>query len=314
MAISSGLRTNMFGHFTLQPHRVKVTRICMVWYTLRVHLEEAVKGGRAMTIRVCVAGATGWTGSAVTRAILSSSEFELVGAIARRNAGRDAGELLGLSGNGVIVTPSVKEALTRPADVLVDFTAPDSVKQRTLEALARGVRVVIGTSGLTAADYADIERTATANGLGVIAAGNFSITAALAKHFALLAAKHLPSWEIIDYAHAEKPDSPSGTTRELAEALGEVAQNKLALPVEKTHGPSEARGASIAGTQVHSIRLPGIVLAFETIFGLPNERLTIRHDAGKGAEPYVSGTLLALRRVLEVTGLVRGLDRLLFGP
>jgi 4-hydroxy-tetrahydrodipicolinate reductase len=151
------------------------------------------------------------------------------------------------------------------------------------------------------------------NGLGVIAAGNFSLTAALAKHFALLAAKHLPSWEIIDYAHAEKPDAPSGTTRELAEALGEIAQNKLALPVEKTHGPREARGASIAGTQVHSIRLPGIVLAFETIFGLPNERLTIRHDAGKGAEPYVNGALLAVRRVMEVTGLVRGLDRLLFG-
>ncbi len=187
------------------------------------------------------------------------------------------------------------------------------MKQRTLEALARGLRVVIGTSGLTAADYADIERTAIENGLGVIAAGNFSITAALAKHFALLAAKHLPSWEIIDYAHAGKVDAPSGTTRELAEALGEVGQNKLAVPMEKTHGEREARGATIAGTQVHSIRLPGIVLAFETIFGLPNERLTIRHDVGKGAEPYVNGTLLAVRRVMQLTGLVRGLDRLLFG-
>jgi 4-hydroxy-tetrahydrodipicolinate reductase len=265
-----------------------------------------------MAIRVCVAGVSGWTGSAVTKAILSSNEFELAGAIARRQVGRDAGELLGLPANRVIVAGSLEEALARPADVLVDFTSPNSVKQRTLEALARGVRVVIGTSGLTAADYADIERSATANGLGVIAAGNFSITAALAKHFALLAAKHLPSWEIIDYAHAEKPDAPSGTTRELAEALGEVAQNKLAVPVDQTHGPREARGASIAGTQVHSIRLPGIVLAFETIFGLPNERLTIKHEAGKGAEPYVNGTLLAVRRVMQMAGLVRGLDRLLF--
>src|SRR5690349_7017574 len=232
-----------------------------------------------VAIRVCVAGVSGWTGSAVARAILSTSEFELTGAIARRTAGRDAGELLGLPANGVVVAASLGEALARPADVLVDFTSPDSVKQRTLEALAGGVRVVIGTSGLTAADYADIERTATVNRLGVIAAGNFSLTAALAKHFALLAAKHLPSWEIIDYAHAEKPDAPSGTTRELAEALGEVAQNNLAVPVERTHGDREARGAAIAGTQVHSIRLPGIVLAFEAIFGLPNERLTIRHDA-----------------------------------
>jgi 4-hydroxy-tetrahydrodipicolinate reductase len=266
-----------------------------------------------MGIRVCVAGVSGWTGSAVTRAILSSDEFELTGAIARRQAGRDAGELLGLPAKGVVVAASLGEALARPADVLVDFTSPDSVKRRTLEALAGGVRVVIGTSGLTAADYADIERTATANRLGVIAAGNFSLTAALAKHFALLAARHLPSWEIIDYSHAEKPDAPSGTTRELAEALGEVARNNLAVPVERTHGDREARGATIAGTQVHSVRLPGIVLAFEAIFGLPNERLTIRHDAGKGAEPYVNGTLLAVRRVMQVTGLVRGLDRLLFG-
>jgi len=266
-----------------------------------------------MAIRVCVAGVSGWTGSAVARAILSCDEFDLTGAVARRQAGRDAGELLGLAAKGVIVAANLEDALARPADVLVDFTSPASVKQRTLEALARGVRVVIGTSGLTAADYAEIERTATENRLGVIAAGNFSLTAALAKHFALLAAKHLPSWEIIDYAHAEKPDAPSGTTRELAEALGEVARNKLALPVEQTHGDRQARGASVAGTQVHSVRLPGIVLAFETIFGLPNERLTIRHDAGKGAEPYVGGTLLAVRRVMETTGLVRGLDRLLFG-
>jgi 4-hydroxy-tetrahydrodipicolinate reductase len=266
-----------------------------------------------MAIRVCVAGVSGWTGSAVARAVLSSGEFELTGAVARRHAGQDAGELLGLPASGVLVAANLEGALARPADVLVDFTSPESVKQRTLEALGRGVRVVVGTSGLTAADYADIERTATASRLGVIAAGNFSLTAALAKHFALLAAKHLPSWEVIDYAHAEKPDAPSGTTRELAEALGEVAQSKLAVPVEQTHGPREARGASIAGTQVHSIRLPGIVLAFETIFGLPNERLTIRHDAGKGAEPYVSGTLLAVRRVMQVAGLVRGLDRLLFG-
>jgi 4-hydroxy-tetrahydrodipicolinate reductase len=266
-----------------------------------------------MPIRVCAAGVSGWTGSAVTRAVLASAEFELTGAVARRQAGRDVGELLGLPARGLIVAASLGEALACPADVLVDFTSPESVKQRTLEALAAGVRVVIGTSGLTAAEYADIERAATEKRLGVIAAGNFSLTAALAKHFALLAAKLLPSWEVIDYAHADKPDAPSGTTRELAEALGEVARNQLAVPVEHTHGNPQARGATVAGTQVHSVRLPGIVLAFETLFGLPNERLTIRHDAGQGAEPYVHGTLLAVRRVMEVTGLVRGLDRLLFG-
>ena len=176
----------------------------------------------------------------------------------------------------------------------------------------KGVRVVVGTSGLTASDYADIAQRAEARKLGVIAAGNFSITAALAKHFALIAAQYLPSWEIIDYASAAKIDAPSGTTRELAEALAAVAQNQLAVPIEQTHGPKEARGTTIDGTQVHSIRLPSYIIAFETIFGLPDERLSIRHDAGSGAAPYVAGTLLAARKVMEVQGLVRGLDQLLF--
>jgi 4-hydroxy-tetrahydrodipicolinate reductase len=124
-----------------------------------------------MAIRVCVSGISGWTGSAVTRAIVASDEFELTGAIARGHAGRDAGELLGLPANGVVVAANLETALARPADVLVDVTSPDSVKQRTLEALANGLRVVIGTSGLSAADYADIERAAIEKRLGAIATG-----------------------------------------------------------------------------------------------------------------------------------------------
>ncbi len=265
-----------------------------------------------MAIRVCVAGATGWTGSAVTGAILASSEFQLVGAVARRQAGRDVGEALGHGRANVSIVASLEEALVVPTDVLIDYTGPDVVKDHVLAALDKGVRVVVGTSGLTASDYADIEQRAKARKLGVIAAGNFSMTAALAKHFSLIAAQYLPSWEIIDYASAAKIDAPSGTTRELAEELSTMSQNQLGVALENTHGLKEARGATIDGTQVHSIRLPGYVIAFETIFGLPEERLSIRHDAGSGAEPYVSGTLLAARKVMEVSGLVRGLDRLIF--
>src|SRR5262245_8730652 len=267
-----------------------------------------------MPSRVCVAGVSGWTGGELARAVLASPEFELTGAIARRCAGRDVGEVLGVATTDVSVSGTLAEALARPADVLVDYTSPGSVKARTLEALSHGVRVVVGTSGLTAADYADIEKAASAAVLGVIAAGNFSLTAALAKHLALIAAKYLPAREVIDYAGAAKPDAPSGTARELAEALGAVGPAKLAVPIAQTHGSPETRGATIGGTQVHSVRLPGFVLAFEALFGLPHERLTIRHDAGSSAAPYVHGTLLAVRRVMQVTGLVRGLDRLLFGP
>lgn len=265
-----------------------------------------------MAIRVCVAGATGWTGGAVTGTILASNEFQLVGAIARRQVGKDIGEALGRERANLNIVASLEEALATPTDVLIDYTGPEMVKGRILAALDKGVRVVVGTSGLTASDYAEIEQRAEARKLGVIAAGNFSITATLAKHFALIAAHYLPSWEIIDYASASKIDAPSGTTRELAEELAAIAQNHLDVPLKDTHGPKEARGATIDGTQVHSIRLPGYIIAFETIFGLPNERLSIRHDAGSGADPYVSGTLLAAQKVLEVHGLVRGLDRLLF--
>ena len=265
-----------------------------------------------MAIRVCVAGATGWTGGAVTGAILASSEFQLVGAIARKQVGVDVGEALGGGRANVNIVASLEEALAVPTDVLIDYTGPEVVKKHILAALDKGVRVVVGTSGLTTSDYVDIEQRAKARELGVIAAGNFSITAALAKHFSLIAAQYLPSWEIIDYASASKIDAPSGTTRELAEELASISQNRLEVSLEQTHGPIEARGASIEGTQVHSIRLPSYVIAFETIFGLPDERLSIRHDAGSGAQPYVGGTLLAARKVLEVNGLVRGLDRLLF--
>ena len=120
--------------------------------------------------------------------------------------------------------------------------------------------------------------------------------------------------EIVDYASAKKPDTPSGTARELAEALGEVRQPGTAKPVAELAGVRETRGAAIGEprpVQVHSLRLPGFVLSCEAHFGLPDERLLIRHDAGSSAAPYVAGTLLAIRRVAQVPGLRRGLDSLM---
>ena len=132
----------------------------------------------------------------------------------------------------------------------------------------------------------------------------------MAQAAALLAARHLPAWEVIDYASAGKPDAPSGTARELAERLG--ASQKERPPAE-TAGAPEARGADIAGTQVHSLRLPSFTVSTEVVFALPDERLSIRHDAGSSATPYVAGTLLAARAAPSTTGLVRGLDTLLLG-
>jgi 4-hydroxy-tetrahydrodipicolinate reductase len=144
-----------------------------------------------------------------------------------------------------------------------------------------------------------------------VAAGNFSVTAAMAAAAAVLVAPYLPHREIIDYASSTKPDAPSGTARELAERLDGRAGAAPAVPVAETIGHPEARGADIAGTQVHSLRLPGFVVSTEIVFAMPDERLVIRHDAGGSAAPYVAGTLLAIRAVPGLVGLVRGLDTLL---
>src|ERR1700723_2050145 len=101
-----------------------------------------------MAIKVCVAGATGWVGRELVKKIIDSNQFTLSGAISRSAAGQDIGTSLGLEPVGVRVSKSFGEALSPPTDVIVDYTSPSSVKERTLQALGRGVRVVIGTSGL----------------------------------------------------------------------------------------------------------------------------------------------------------------------
>jgi len=175
------------------------------------------------------------------------------------------------------------------------------------------VHVVVGSSGLTAADYDEIDRLSRRHGVGVVAAGNFSVMAALLGRAAMLAAEHLDRWEVIDYASHAKPDVPSGTARELAEMIAGVRRPEPAVPLEELHGPVEARGADVEGTRVHSVRLPSFVVSTEIVFGGAGERLVLRHDAGETPDPYVAGTLLAIRRVAEEPGLRRGLDTLLFG-
>ena len=262
---------------------------------------------------ICIAGATGWTGRALVQGVLEAPDLALASAVSRSAAGRDLGEALGGAPSGVPVYASVSEALDG-VDVLVDFTSPAAVKANTLAAIEAGVAVVIGTSGLTAADFGEIDSAARERSVGVVASGNFSLTAAMCQAAALLAARHLPQWEVVDYASATKPDVPSGTARELAERLGEVRRPEIGRPIDQILGPREARGADVAGTQVHSVRLPSFVVSTEVVFGLRDERLTIRHDAGATPEPYVAGTLLAVRRVRELVGLTRGLDTLLLEP
>jgi len=262
------------------------------------------------TLSVCIAGATGWTGPALVRGVLEAPDLSLRSAVSRSAAGRDLGEALDGDALDVPVFAGVAEALGG-VDVLVDYTSATAVKANVMAAIDAGVAVVIGSSGLTADDFAEIDAAARARSVGVVASGNFSLTAAMCQAGALLAARHLPTWEVIDYAGATKPDVPSGTARELAERLGEVRRPAVGHPIEDLVGPREARGATVAGTQIHSVRLPSFVVSTEVVFGLPDERLTIRHDAGATPEPYVAGTLIAVRRVQSLDGRTRGLDTLL---
>jgi 4-hydroxy-tetrahydrodipicolinate reductase len=265
----------------------------------------------AAPIRVCLAGATGWAGSELARSIARSPDIALVAAVSRTHAGRRLGEVLGDERLNCPVCPSVGEALAHACDVFVEYTKPDAAKGNVIAALDHGAHVVIGTSGLTEEDYAQIDAVARRQERGVLAVGNFALTVVLMQKFAEMAARLIPQWEIIDFAHDAKADAPSGTARELAARLSRVRRPEPTIPVEATVGPREARGATVSGTQVHSVRLPGFVISAEVIFGMPDQTLTIRHDSGSSARPYVDGALLAIRKVATLAGLHRGLDNVI---
>lgn len=256
--------------------------------------------------RIAIAGITGWTGKAIAEAANTAPEITLAAGISRACAGTDIA--------GAPCFASVDEALTKAEfDVLIDYTKPEIIRAHTEAAIAKGKHVVIGTSGLTAEDYAALDHLAKQAGTGIVASGNFAITAALMTRFSLMAAKYLGNFEVLDYAAANKADAPSGTARELAERLGDVRKPEIGHPIDQIIGPKELRGGSINGVQVHSIRLPSYSATVSSQFAVPGSRLSISHDAGTDASIYAEGTLLAAQRVPEIRGLVRGLDNLLDG-
>ena len=261
-----------------------------------------------MPVRICLAGITGNVGRCLAEAIQSSEDFVLTGAVSCSHAGKRVSDLISGYADDLRID-SISKAL-QSADVFIDYTTPAAVKRHVHEAIGAGVHAVIGTSGLTDAEYEEIDALARKHGVGVFAAGNFSLTAALMQHFACLAVRHIPYWEIFDYAPSTKPDAPSGTTRELSHMLARIGTPKLDIPVDKIDGVPETRGGTVNASQIHSVRVPGFYSSSEILFGLPGERLTLRHDS-ISPHPYVEGTLLAARQVTTYTGLKRGLATLL---
>ena len=259
-------------------------------------------------LKICIAGATGWAGSELSRGIFAATDMELVAAISRSHAGKTLDEAIDIEGLTTPIFGTIEDALKTNPYVFVEYTKPDVAKFHVLSALKSGAHVVIGTSGLSSEDYDEINGVAKEVNRGVLAVGNFALTVVLLQKFAEMAAKYIPHWEIIDYAHADKIDAPSGTARELANRLSSVQEAKLEVPLDKIDGLKESRGARLQGTQVHSIRLPGYVISIDAIFGMPDQRLILRHEAGSSAEPYVNGALLAIREVGKLVGVHRGLD------
>jgi 4-hydroxy-tetrahydrodipicolinate reductase len=271
-----------------------------------------------MSTRVVVAGAAGRMGREVVRAILEAGGLELAAAVDVHELGADAEALAGLGATAIRIENDLDAALkrTRP-DVLVDFTLPGSVLANMRTALAHGVSPVVGTTGLSADNLAEIDRIAREKGVGAFVAPNFAIGAVLMMQFAEQAAKYLPDVEIIELHHEKKVDSPSGTALLTAQKIGEARQAVSVSPVlspdglvEKAPGARGARSEITGDVPIHSVRLPGFIAHQEVIFGGVGQILTIRHDS-IDRRSFMPGVILAVRKVRDLTGLVVGLEHLL---
>jgi len=242
-------------------------------------------------LRVAVAGATGKTGSEAAKAIQAADDLELVAAVARSRAGQDLGTVLGQGPWDLPVEVDLDEALrrTRP-DVLVDFTLPTVAGRHALLALRRGVRPVVGATGIPESEMDQLRRLVADTGLGAAVIPNFSFGILLLARFCKQALRFYPDVEIIERHHAQKVDRPSGTAMQLRRVL-------------------EAAGAR-SPVSVHSVRLPGLVAHHEIVFGGPGETLTLRHDTISRAS-FGPGVAMTVRRVVGCNTLVEDLEGLL---
>ena len=259
---------------------------------------------------VIVNGACGRMGQAVLKAVQEADGLELVGAVDIKG-GADTGSLVGLPANGILVETDLEALLARKKpEVMVDFTRPDVVFGNVMTALAHKTSPVVGTTGLSDEQKAEIAKAAEANDTPTFIAPNFAIGAVLLMVMSRQAAKYMPDVEIIELHHDKKLDAPSGTAIQTAAMIAEVRKaHKQGNPdeFEKLEG---ARGADYEGMHIHSVRLPGYVAHQEVIFGGLGQTLTIRHDS-MNRESFMPGVVLAAKKVRSLEGLTVGLDKLL---
>jgi 4-hydroxy-tetrahydrodipicolinate reductase len=248
---------------------------------------------------VLVTGAAGKMGSISARTIAAQDDFEVVALVDPRGAAEAGGEAPCFA--------SVEQALalTSPQAAL-EFSVPGAVFDNARRLLDAGVPTVVGATGLTDAQVDELSAAGAGSGAGLVIVPNFALGAVLLMRFAAEAARHYERAEIIELHDAGKLDAPSGTSLRTARLMAEAPGSTL----RGASGDQPSRGLATDRARIHSVRLPGVVAHQEVLFGGEDELLTIRHDS-LSRRSFMSGVLLALRKVGSVQGTVLGLENLL---
>ena len=261
-----------------------------------------------MTIRVLLSG-SGKMGREVLAAVCGEDGLEAVGVVDLFATG----DTIALPDGSTAIPFDSDAAMilktTRP-DVAVDFTNAEWTPRLAEAALAAGVRLVIGTSGLDDDFVRHLEAECDKRKLGAVVASNFALGAILMQYMAKTAARFYQSAEIIELHHDQKVDAPSATAIATAKGMAEARGKPFVRAQTQKENLPGTRGGEQDGVTIHSVRLPGLVAHQEVILGSPGEVLTIRHDT-MGRESFMPGVMLAVRHVMEHPGLVVGLERLI---
>ncbi len=263
-------------------------------------------------IRVGVIGAMGRMGREVCRAVDSAPDMELVFAVDRRETGTSIREFTSPHAPDIRITNQLESALASEpkADVAVDFTHPSVASMHAILCLRHKVVPVVGTTGITPQDLANIKAEAQEQNLPAFVIPNFAIGAVLMMQFARQAARFMPECEIIELHHEKKADAPSGTAIRTAELIAESRRRPPEVPKTEVMKISGVRGGTLSDVPIHSVRLPGLLAHQEVIFGGPGEVLTLRHDS-LSRESFMAGVLHTLRNFRKYQGLIVGLEKLL---
>lgn len=257
-------------------------------------------------IRVLVNGALGRMGSEVVKKVVSENDLELAAVVDIKEAN------IALENGTVMTTQTDLEAAIQACspNVVVDFTRPDVVMDNLRKVLKLGVCAVVGTTGFKQADLDELDALAKENNTALLIAPNFALGAVVMMKLACEAAKYFSNVEIIEKHHDKKLDAPSGTAIITAQKIAEVREAMKQGHPEEKETMAGCRGADYEGMKIHSIRLPGYVASQEVIFGGQGEVLRISTEP-INRECYMPGVALGCRKIMDRTGLVYGLDKLL---